>query len=140
MESLDMDMRLRSQNEFRDDLSKMLAELRIERQRFDERRGEFDQKLAEIRQGAQEEGIQEVKRTLQSLDAVQAKDQLLRIYEDERIDDVVNIIQAMPIDKRKDILAEFVSKDEADKLADILRRIGEGIPTTSLINQVGGGR
>jgi hypothetical protein len=57
------------------------------------------------------------------------------MYDDERIDDVVNIVQAMSTEKRKDILAEFVSKDETVKLADILRRIGEGTPTTTLINQ-----
>ncbi len=37
MKSYDMDMRLRSQKEYRDDLSTMLAELRDERDRFDER-------------------------------------------------------------------------------------------------------
>jgi len=79
--------------------------------------------------------LQDVQRTLQALDAVQAKEQILIMFDDERIDDVVTIVQAMPSEKRKDILAEFVSKDEADKLADILRRIGEGMPTTSLINQ-----
>ncbi len=135
MESLDMDMRLRSQNEFRDELSKMLADLRIQRERFDDRRKSFDERLEEIKQGAQEEGIMELQRILQSLDAVQAKEQLLTMYDDERIDDVVNIVQAMSTEKRKDILAEFVSKDETVKLADILRRIGEGTPTTTLINQ-----
>ena len=135
MESLDMDMRLRSQNEFRDELSKMLADLRIQRERFDERRKSFDERLEEIKQGAQEEGIMELQRILQSLDAVQAKEQLLTMYDDERIDDVVNIVQAMSTEKRKDILAEFVSKDETTKLADILRRISEGTPTTTLINQ-----
>ncbi|MEM7316946.1 MAG: hypothetical protein AAF497_27765, partial [Planctomycetota bacterium] len=45
MESLDMDMRLRSQNEFRDELTTMLAELRSERDRFDERRKAFDRRL-----------------------------------------------------------------------------------------------
>lgn len=135
MESLDMDMRLRSQNEFRDELSKMLADLRVQRERFDERRKSFDERLEEIKQGAQEEGIMELQRILQSLDAVQAKEQLLTMYDDERIDDVVNIVQAMSTEKRKDILAEFVNKDESTKLADILRRISEGTPTTTLINQ-----
>ena len=139
MESLDMDLRLRSQNEFRGELSTMLADLRIERDRFDERRKSFDQRLAELKKGAQEEGLRDLQRILQSLDAGQAKQQLLTMYDDERIDDVVNIIQAMSTDKRKDILAEFVTADETKKLAEILRRIGEGTPTTSLINQAAGG-
>ncbi len=81
-----------------------------------------------------------MQRTLQSLDAVQAKEQLLIMYEDERIDDVVTIVQAMSTDKRKDILAEFVSKDESEILAEILRRIGEGMPITGLINEASNDR
>lgn len=135
MESYDMDLRLRSEKKFRDDLSVKLAELTDERERFDERLASFRRELEEIREGAQKQGLQDVQRTLQSLDADQAKEQLLIMYEDERIDDVVTIVQAMSTEKRKDILAEFVSKDESDKLSDILRRIGEGMPITSLINK-----
>ncbi|GAA5510683.1 hypothetical protein Rcae01_06193 [Novipirellula caenicola] len=138
MESLEMDMRLRSQDQYRDELSQMEASLREKTKFFDERREAFNDKLAKMEKGAKDKGLLEVQKTLQSLDAVQAKDQLLRIYDDERVDEVVNIIQAMPIDKRKDILAEFVQPSEADKLAEILRRIGEGYPTTSLISQAGG--
>ncbi|MEM1068779.1 MAG: hypothetical protein AAGI63_07780 [Planctomycetota bacterium] len=135
LKSYDMDMRLRSQKMFREDLSTMLAELTKERTRFDERLVSFQQELDEIRQGAQKAGLQDVQRTIQSLDAEQAKQQLLIMYEDERIDEVVTIVQAMSTDKRKDILAEFTSKDEADKLAEILRRIGQGMPTTTLIDE-----
>ena len=76
-----------------------------------------------------------MQRTLQTLDAAQAKEQLLIMYDDERIDDVVTIIQAMSSDKRKDILAEFVEGENPEKLAEILRRISEGIPTTALIDK-----
>jgi flagellar motility protein MotE (MotC chaperone) len=135
MESYDMDLRLRSEKEFSDDLSVKLAELTDERERLDERLDSFQRELEEIREGAQKQGLQDVQRTLQSLDAAQAKEQLLIMYEDERIDDVVTIVQAMSTDKRKDILAEFVSKDEAGKLAEILHRISDGMPTSSLINR-----
>ena len=135
VKNYDTDMRLRSQSEFRDELSQMLAELTDERTRFDDRVAAFNLELDELRQGAQDEGLQNVKRMIQSLDADQAKQQLLKMYDDKRIDDVVTIIQGMSTDKRKDILAEFVTPDEADKLAEILRLIGDGMPTTSLINQ-----
>jgi len=135
LKSYDMDIRLRSQQEFREDLSTMLAELIEERRRFDERFASFRTELEEIKAGAQKEGLQDVQRTLQSLDPEQAKEQLLIMYEDKRIDDVVTIVQAMSTEKRKDILAEFVTKDETEKLADILRRISEGMPTTTLIDQ-----
>jgi len=139
LQSYDMDIRLRSQKEYRDELNTMLAELRTERDRFDERLTSFRRELEEIREGVQKEGLQDVQRTLQALDPDQAKQQLLIMYDDERIDDVVTIVQAMSTDKRKDILAEFVSKDEADKLAEILRRISEGMPTSSLIDKASKG-
>ena len=135
LKSYDMDIRLRSEREFRDELSAMQAELSDDRAKLDERLASFRRELEEMRQGVQEKGLQDVQRTLQSLDAPQAKEQLLIMYEDERIDDVVTIVQAMSTDKRKDILAEFVSKDEADKLAEILRRIGDGMPVTAVIDR-----
>jgi len=71
----------------------MLASLKTERERFDERRESFDRRLEQIRTGAEEDGIREVQFTLQALEAEQSKDMLLRMYDDKRIEDVVNIIQ-----------------------------------------------
>ena len=135
MESYDFDVRLRSQQELSDEISTMLADLQDREERFDSRLTAFRQELKEIRAGAREQGLIDVQRTLQTLDAAQAKEQLLIMYDDERIDDVVTIIQAMSSDKRKDILAEFVEGENPEKLAEILRRISEGIPTTALIDK-----
>ena len=137
LKSYDMDIRLRCQEDFRDELSVMLSELREERERFDERLASFRSELQTMGDEAKKNGLDDVQRTLQALDPVQAKEQLLIMFDDERIDDVVTILQAMATDKRKDILAEFVSPDETEKLADILRRIGDGMPTSALINQAG---
>jgi len=135
MSSLDMDLKLRSQRAFDDELTKQATDLRDSQVRFDKRREAFDRKLDEVKQGAQEEGMKEVIRTLQSLEADQAKDQLMKIYDDDRIDDVVNIIQGIPLEKRKEILAEFASPEDSEKLHTILKRIGDGLPTTQLIDQ-----
>tara|TARA_R110002049_G_scaffold2750_8_gene22114 strand:- start:18866 stop:19519 length:654 start_codon:yes stop_codon:yes gene_type:complete len=135
MESLDMDMRLRSQKEFRDDLGRMLAEHTEEKNRFDQRLTAFDRRLEELQQGAKDKGLREVQKTIQMLEPEQAKNQLLIIYDDERIDEVVNILQAMAADKRKDILAEFETAQEEIKLAEIFRRMREGTSTTALINE-----
>jgi len=131
--SLDMDIRLRSQQEFRDELSIMLADLRDDQDRFSNRLLAFRTELKELGEGAQESGLQDVQRTLQSLDPEQAKQQLLIMYDDKRIDDVVTILQAMSTDARKDILAEFNTPADVEILADILHRIGEGMPVSSLI-------
>lgn len=135
MSSLDMDLKLRSQRAFDDELTKRATELKDAQVRFDKRREAFDRKLEEVEKGAEDEGIKEVIRTLQSLAADQAKDQLMKIYDDQEIDDVVNIIQGIPMDKRKDIIAEFTLPEEAEKLHVILKRIGDGLPTTQFIDQ-----
>ena len=135
MKSLDMDVRLRSQQEFRDELSIMLADLRTDQDRFSNRLLAFRTELKELKQEAEESGIQEVQRTIQGLEPEQAKEQLLIMYDDKRIDDVVTILQAMSTDARKDILAEFTTPADVDILADVLRRIGDGMPVSSLINE-----
>ncbi len=135
MMSLDMDVRLRSQQEFRDELSIMLADLRTDQDRFSDRLLAFRNELKELSEEAQDNGLQDVQRTLQSLDPEQAKEQLLIMYDDKRIDDVVTILQAMSTDARKDILAEFTTPDDVDILADVLRRISEGMPVSSLIKE-----
>ncbi|WP_153559082.1 hypothetical protein [Roseimaritima sediminicola] len=133
--SLDMDLRLEAQKRYSRELEEKLAELQAEQERFDVRRAEFFEKLDEVRSGVQTEGMQELTRTLQALAPEQAKDQLLRMMDDGRIEDVVNIVQATPLDKRTDILAEFVSEAESKQLEEILRRIGEGEPAKSLIDR-----
>ena len=140
MESLDMDIRLRSQKEWRDVLGKMLAEHTEEKNRFDQRISSFDRRLEEMEKGAKEEGLRELQKTIQLLEPEQAKNQLLIIYDDERIDEVVNIVQAMAPDKRKDILAEFATPAEEVKLAEILRRIGAGTSTQALMDDTEGNR
>ncbi|QDS95456.1 hypothetical protein FF011L_42520 [Roseimaritima multifibrata] len=136
-EGLDMDLRLDSQKRYSKELEDKFAELKRDQKLFDERREEFFAKLDEVRKGVMDDGMQELTETLQALDTEQAKIQLVRMIEDNRIEDVVSIIQATPIDKRSDILAEFVSQPEEEMLADILRMIGDGEPAKSLIDRSG---
>jgi hypothetical protein len=140
MASLDMDLRIRSQRVADDELTELFTEFREDEGRFDQRREAFARKLEEDYKGAVQAGLKDVQRTLQSLAAEQAKDQLMKIYDDDKVDDVVNIIQGIPVDKRKEILAEFTTPDEAEKLHNILQRIGEGLPTTQLIDKARSGR
>jgi hypothetical protein len=140
MKSLDMDLRLRSQKTFDDELTRLATDLRERESRFDQRREAFDRKLEEAAKGAEEEGLKEVQRTLQAIAADQAKEQLMKMFDDQRMDDVVNIIQGIPIDKRKEILAEFTTPDEAEKLHQILQRIGDGLPVKQLIDEARNGR
>jgi hypothetical protein len=133
--STEMDLRLRSQRYYEDELTRMLDELKRSESRFDQRREAFERKLEDTQRNAQDAGLKELQRTLQALPPEQAKDQLLKFYNDQRIDDVVNIIQGIPLEVRKEIMQEFVDPAEAEKLHEVLRRIGEGQPVTSFIDQ-----
>ncbi len=133
--STEMELRIRSQRYFEDELDRRLDEIKRSQLRFDQRREAFERKLEDTQRNAQDAGLKELQRTLQSLPADQAKDQLLKFYNDQRIDDVVNIIQGIPLDVRKEIMAEFVEPADAEKLHEVLRRIGEGKPVTSFIDQ-----
>lgn len=137
IKTLDMDLRLGSQAKYREELEMMMANLREERDRFDLRREEFREELKSIKEGAQQDGMRELQKTLQALDPEQAKEQLVRMYDDDRLEDIVNIIQATPLDKRTDILAEFVSEQEATMLEEILRQIGQGEPMATAIDRAG---
>jgi hypothetical protein len=131
----EMELRLRSQQAYENELTRLLEELKAAEARFDLRREAFDRKLEDVQRNAQDAGIKELQRTLQSLPVEQAKVQLLKFYDAGQIDDVVNIIQGIPLDIRKDIMAEFVEPAEAEKLHDVLRRIGEGQPLSSFIDE-----
>ncbi len=48
-------------------------------------------------------------------------------------------LKVMSSEKRSSVLGEFVGEREAEKLAEILRRIGEGMPTTTLIEETRAG-
>jgi hypothetical protein len=131
----EMELRLRSQQAYENELTGMLENLKASEARFDLRREAFERKLEDVQRDAQDAGIKELQRTLQSLPVDQAKVQLLKFYDAGQIDDVVNIIQGIPLDIRKDIMAEFVEPEEAEKLHDVLRRIGDGQPLSSFIDE-----
>lgn len=131
----EMDLRLRSQRVYEKELAQMLEEIKVTQARFDKRREAFERKLEDIQRSAEDAGMKELQRTIQSLPFDQAKDQLLMFYDDGRIDEVVDIVQGIPLDTRKEIMAEFVRPEDAEKLHDVLRRIGEGQPLSSYVDE-----
>lgn len=121
------------------DLQSLEAEVRTERQRLDSAMRSFEQRLNNLEQAAADSALQEVQRTLEAIDPAQAKDQILMMLDEDTtpdgrgMNDVVAMIRAMPIDKRKKILGEFQTKPEMEKLHEILARLREGEPEVSLI-------
>jgi hypothetical protein len=124
------------------DLLLLQSEVRTERERLDGVLAAFEQRLQRMEQEATDNALQEVQRTLEAIQPAQAKQQILMILDEDGseqgMNDVVSMIRAMPLDKRKKILGEFKTKPEEEKLHEILQRLREGEPEISLIRDAQG--
>jgi hypothetical protein len=88
----------------------------------------FLAQLAEVRKNAASAGMDDVLRTLTSIDPSQAKALLLEMLDKKEIDAVVSIMKQMPDKKRANIIGEFKTDEENEKLSEVLRCIREGMP------------
>ena len=133
--NLNLDLREQAVGKGISDLRALATQLEEDTRRFDVRRESFNDNLTRLEEGAKGNAITEVRLTLEALRPRQAKDQMIRMLEDEQMEAVVTIIKGMTLDKRKKLLAEFKDGDEPDKLADILKQILHGVPETTVIEQ-----
>lgn len=140
--SLDLDLRASAINQSLGELQDIQAKIRTERSRFDSLVKSFDLKLQELESSATNQAVLETQQTLEALPPKQAKQQLLKLLAEKPRDklpnpreSVVSLVKAMPIERRKKILAEFKSTDEEDKLSQILVDILSGAPDVPLLRQ-----
>lgn len=140
--SRELDLREAAVDKALVDVRALIAQLKTDRERYDQLKQQFDARLAQLEQVFTDNSLQEVQRTLEVINPKQAKDQILRMLDGASGEDletvkrdVVTILKSMPLDKRKKILAEFKSEEEAEKLHDILKQIREGVPDTALIRE-----
>lgn len=140
--SRDLDLRETAVDKALVDVRALTAQLKTERERYDQLKQQFDARLAQLEQVSTDTSLQEVQRTLEVIQPKQAKDQILRMLDEadtedqERVTrDVVTILKQMSLDKRKKILGEFKSEEEAEKLHELLKQIREGVPDTTLIRE-----
>lgn len=137
--SLDIDLRESALDKSLADLRNIETQIRDERKRLDQWKLSFDKRLADLESANTNQAMQELQRTLEAMQPKQAKEQILKILEapptktNRPLDDVVTILKAMAADKRKKILAEFKTADEAEKLSNILKEIRLGTPDSELI-------
>jgi len=140
---LDLDLRERSIVTALDDLRDFLRELEGERQRYEKLRTDFEAQLARIQGVSQDADLLRLRSTLEFIDPIQAKDQLMAILQraDDSGDleirnDVVVLIRTLPMEKRRKILAEFRSDEEKQRLDVVMREIRLGNPGVPLIRTV----
>jgi hypothetical protein len=96
---------------------------------------QLDARLKGMQEGAEAEGRDVVRRTLESIKPDQAKEQLFEMLQNDEIDEVVLLLSAMQDSKRAKIIAEFKTPEENQKLAEVLRLIREGEPVSSLAEE-----
>lgn len=133
LHSLDLSLRESALDKGLAELQAVLVDLKTQRERYNEIKDSFDTKLAALQNIAKDEALQEVQRTLETMNAKQAKDQVLRMLEAGAMEQVVSIVKAMPLEKRKKILAEFKSEEDNEKLFTILTEIRSGTGEAKLI-------
>ena len=133
LKSLDFDLRESSIDNGRNDLLALQKELNDAQAAFDGAKKAYDTVLKEMADEKATTSMKELQRTIEAMQPAQAKAQLLKMLEDEAMDDVVTIVTNMPVDKRKKIVAEFKDGTDADQLYEILKNIRQGEPIASII-------
>jgi len=137
--SLDLDLRESAIDKSLGDLRTIETQLKSESQRLDAWKTSFDERLASLQTAAAEASLREVQATLEAIAPKQAKEQLMKMLQepksptDDPMEDSVRILKAMPLDKRKKILAEFKTPEEVKMLAEVLRVVRLGGSDSELL-------
>jgi len=128
--SLDMNLRESTLDKALIELRNLEQQVATENERLKQWQEGMDARIARAENTVLEQSLLELQQTLMVISPKQAKEQILKMLDsspdgsDTRaMNDVVRMLKAMPLDKRKKILGEFKSAPESEKLADILREI-----------------
>lgn len=138
---LDLDLRELAIDQGNRELQELQVEIKTRRTAHQAAKNDFDARLAQLQQGGVKEELAEVRRRIEVLAPKQAKEQLLKILDDQELDadvaleDVVSIIKAMPLERRKKVLGEFKSDVEMDRLHQILGGLRAGTAESKLIQE-----
>jgi hypothetical protein len=90
-----------------------------------------DTRLEELHVDVDQDAFLGVQQTFTNIQPRQAKEQLLSMLEEQdAMSDVVAIIEAIPADRRTEILEEFSTPEELVRLAEILRQMRLAHPET----------
>ncbi|MGA2032788.1 MAG: hypothetical protein ABSG68_11055 [Thermoguttaceae bacterium] len=103
-----------------------------EKNRYLQARDAFQKSLLAVQKGAAASGLEDVRTTLETVKPKQAKELLAQMLERKDLDEAVVLLAGMSEGKRAKIFAEFKTPAEMEQLGEVLRRIGQGIPTTTI--------
>lgn len=135
LKTLDLDLRETAINKAQAEMKSLQTAVTTDRARFDELKKAYSAKLELLAEEEQATSLKELQRTLEAIKPAQAKEQIVKMLEDDAMDDVVTILKSMAIDKRKKIIAEFKAGPDTEWLYDILKNIRMGEPLVSQIKE-----
>lgn len=72
---------------------------------------------------------------LENVRPIQAKDQLMRMVADGKLDVAALLLTQMPVKTQAKVVGEFRTDQEAAALAEMLKRIRDGVPEVTLIDE-----
>ena len=133
---MDRDLREHALDKATDDVRNRQAQLDDDRAKYNQLIEQFEQRLAELREGAVSSNLRAAAQTLEVLRPEQAKEQILKLLNDNREDEVITLLQLVPKDVGKKILSEFTTAEDRDKLYGILKTILSGSGEGDLIESV----
>jgi hypothetical protein len=117
--------------ELQSQATRLADELKRQKQLSDS----FNAQLAEVRQSSTSSGMDDLLRTLISIKPEQAKEQITAMLDNKEIDVVVALLKQMPDKKRANIIGEFTTDEDREKLSEVLRRLREGMPEMKAVQK-----
>jgi flagellar motility protein MotE (MotC chaperone) len=133
--SLDLDIREKAVRKGIIDLTSLQNRLQNAQEQFGELTKAYERRLDEIQQQEQSAALQELLITIEAMKPEQAKDQIMKMLDDNALAEVVALLKKMSMDKRKKLLGEFETPQEADRLYEVLKSIRDGEPLASEIQE-----
>jgi len=128
--SLDLSLRETTLDKSLIDLRTLEHEIATDFERLGQLKEGMDKRIEQSIYTVLDSSLQELQQTLMVISPKQAKEQILKMLatttdgsDTRAMNDVVRMLKAMPLEKRKKILGEFKTAQESEKLADILREI-----------------
>ncbi len=135
---LDVQLRLEALATGMEQLAYEQRKLRAEKERFEGIKANFDRQLIAMQEGAAATGVENFRVTLESLKADEAKIQLVKMLEDndidqeERLNIAVVVLSSMTTVKASKIMAEFKTDAELTQLYEVLKRMRQGEPENGM--------
>jgi hypothetical protein len=103
--------------------------------RFDEVIAAFEERLKSVEGGAIATGMDAIRVPLEAIKPTQTKKLLVEMIENDEMDVVVSLLSAMPSSKSAKIMGEFKTPEETVLLSEILRRMRQGVPIATLVQE-----